>query len=406
MPLDPRAQARLRRLEAITDAALGHLELERLLHTMLERVRELFGIETATVLAYDHEARQLTAIAATGIEEEVFQGVRVPLGAGFAGRVAASREPVVVNRGDGSPVVNALLWERGLVSLLGVPMLAGDELVGVLHIGSTVARVFGPDDIDLLRLAASRLALAMRVEVASEDRAAASALQRSLLPARLPEVPGLEFAARYVPGSGTAVGGDWYDLFPLPGDRLGVVMGDVAGHGLGAAVVMGRLRSALRAYALESGSPAEVLGKLSRKANHFEHGVMATIAYGIVEPGRDRLVLSLAGHPPPVLAVPGRPAELVDVPPDVPVGLGLSTSGRRDTVVELPPGSLLVLYTDGLVERRGEDLDDGLRRLVGAVTTGAPESACARVMAALIGATAAEDDVALLAVSRTPADTP
>ncbi|HEY2063927.1 MAG TPA: GAF domain-containing SpoIIE family protein phosphatase [Amycolatopsis sp.] len=401
MSPDPRARARLSRLEALTDAALGHLELGKLLHTMLERVRELLGADTAAVLAYDDEARQLTAIAAAGIEEEVFQGVRVPLGAGFAGRVAASREPVVIRRGDGSPVVNTLLWERGLVTILGVPMLVGDELVGVLHVGSAEARVFGPDDIDLLRLAASRLALAMRVEVASADRAAASALQRSLLPTRLPAVPGLEFAARYVPGSGTAVGGDWYDLFPLPGDRLGVVMGDVAGHGLGAAVVMGRLRSALRAYALESDSPAEVLSKLSRKANHFEHGVMATVAYGIVGPGHDRLVLSLAGHPPPVLAEPGCPARLVDVPPDVPVGLGLATSGRRDTVIGLPPGSLLALYTDGLVERRGEIFDEGLRRLVGAVTTGAPEAVCARVMSALVGTTAAEDDVALLAVSRT-----
>ncbi|QRP50165.1 PP2C family protein-serine/threonine phosphatase [Amycolatopsis sp. FDAARGOS 1241] len=403
MSVKPGLRDRLQRLEAFTDATLGRLELENLLHTMLERVRDLFGVDTATVLRHDAAAGQLTAIASAGIEEEVFQGVRVPVGAGFAGRVAAQRTPVVIDHVDESTVVNALLWERGLKVLLGVPMLARDELVGVLHIGSTTVRAFDEDDIELLQVAASQLALTLRAETANEDRAAATALQRSLLPVRIPSVPGVDFAARYVPGADTAVGGDWYDVFPLPGDRIGIVMGDVAGHGLGAAVVMGRLRSALRAYALDAMSPAEALGKLSRKINHFEQGIMATVAYGIVPPGRKTITLSLAGHPPPVLAAPGAPARLLDVRPDLPVGLGLPPSARHDTEVTLPPGCALAFYTDGLVERRDADLDDRFRRLTDAMTTGDPDTVCAYVMAALVGSTPAHDDVALLVATRRPA---
>ncbi|MFF4597620.1 PP2C family protein-serine/threonine phosphatase [Amycolatopsis sp. NPDC001319] len=402
MPVKPGARDRLHRLEAITDAALGRLELEPLLRTLLERVRELFDVDTATVLRHDEAAGQLTAIASAGIEEEVFQGVRVPVGAGFAGRVAAQQAPVLIDHVDESTVINALLWERGLKVLLGVPMLARDELVGVLHIGSTVERAFDADDIELLQVAAARLALTMVAEGAGEDRAAAAALQRSLLPARIASVPGLDFASRYVPGADFAVGGDWYDVFPLPGDRLGIVMGDVAGHGLGAAVVMGRLRSALRAYALDAASPAEALAKLSRKMNHFEKGIMATVAYAVVPPDRETLVLSLAGHPPPVLATPGSPARLLDVPPDLPVGLGLPPADRRDTVVALPPECTLGFYTDGLVERRNADLDDGLRALTTAMTTGDPEAVCARVMAALVGSNPAQDDVALLVATKRP----
>src|SRR5215470_14334225 len=115
----PGVRDRLQRLEALTDATLGRLELEPLLHTMLERVRELFGVDTATVLRHDAAAGQLAAIASAGIEEEVFQGVRVPVGAGFAGRVAAQRTPVLIDHVDSSTVVNALLWERGLKVLLG-----------------------------------------------------------------------------------------------------------------------------------------------------------------------------------------------------------------------------------------------------------------------------------------------
>ncbi|MGW4488343.1 PP2C family protein-serine/threonine phosphatase [Amycolatopsis sp. NPDC004368] len=402
MPLDSTTRDQLHLLELMSGEAVDRSELKPVLDAMLQRVRDLFGVDTATVLRHDAAAGQLIAIASAGIEEEVFQGVRVPVGAGFAGRVAQRREPVLIDHVDSSTVVNPLLWEHGLTVLLGVPMLVRDNLEGVLHIGSTTARTFGRDEIDLLRLVADRLAVALRAETANADRAAATALQRSLLPVSIPSVDGMDFGSRYVPGAATAVGGDWYDVFPLPDDRVGIVMGDVAGHGLAAAVVMGRLRSALRAYTLDTLSPAEALGKLSRKVNHFEQGIMATVAYGIVAPDRRSIVLSLAGHPPPVLAAPGEPARLVDVQPDLPVGLGLPASDRHDTEVALPPGSSLAFYTDGLIERRDATLDDGFRKLTAAMTTGNPDTACAQVMSALVGAAPARDDVALLIAARAP----
>ncbi|WIX92673.1 GAF domain-containing SpoIIE family protein phosphatase [Amycolatopsis sp. DG1A-15b] len=397
------AQNRLQQLEAIIGAPAEHLGLTELLTETLRRLRDAMAVDTATVLRYQANGRQLVATAAAGIEEEVHQGVRVPVGSGFAGRVALERAPVILDHVDESTVVNSLLWERGLRSMLGVPMVAGNELVGVLHVGSVVPRQFGEPEVATMQLLADRLAMAIQVEALEENRTATMALQRSLLPSSLPEVPGLDFGARYVPGAETGLGGDWYDLFSLPGDRLGVVMGDVSGHGLDAAVIMGRLRSALRAYALDCESPAEVLAKLDRKANHFEHGAMATVAYGIIGPAREALTLSLAGHLPPVLALPGEAGRLVEVPPDPPIGLTIGEPERRTTVIDLPPESVLVLYTDGLVERRDRPVDVGMRQLAEAVRAGEPERVCAQVMATMIGHRAAQDDVALLALRRVPA---
>jgi sigma-B regulation protein RsbU (phosphoserine phosphatase) len=394
------AQNRLQLLETIIANPAVHLSLSGVLADTVRRVRDALDVDTATVLRYQPGGRQLVAIAAAGIEEEVHQGVRVPVGTGFAGRVALDRAPVVLDHVDETTVVNSLLWERGLKAMLGVPMVAGNELVGVLHVGSTTHRQFTETETTTLQLLADRIALAIQLEALEENRTATMALQRSLLPATLPEVPGLDFAARYVPGAETGLGGDWYDLFPLPGDRLGIVMGDVSGHGLEAAVIMGRLRSALRAYALDCDNPAEVLGKLDRKANHFEHGAMATVAYGIIDPDRRAVNLSLAGHPPPVLAPPDEPAGLVDAPADPPIGLTIGRPERRTTTIEFPVGSVFALYTDGLVERRDRPVDTGMAELTATVRATDPERVCSQVMATMIGSRPAQDDVALLVAHR------
>ena len=250
---DPGARVsggRLRDIEAVTDAALSRLDEQSLLRALVERVKKVLQADTAAVLLLDRSAGQLVATAASGIEEEVRQGVRIPLGAGFAGRVAASREPVILTTVDHTTVRNPLLVDRGIRSLLGVPLLVGGNVIGVIHVGSLSGRPFGQEDAELLQLAADRAALALHSIMSQDDALAAMALHRSLVPTALPPVPGLDLAARYVTGSGT-VGGDWYDVFILPDGRLGVVVGDVAGSGLEAAVIMGRMRSALRAYVLE-----------------------------------------------------------------------------------------------------------------------------------------------------------
>lgn len=392
---------RLRRIEIVTDSALAYLDTESLLAELLGRVRELLAVDTATVLLVDTSERQLVATAAVGIEEEVRQGVRVPVGRGFAGRVAAERRPIVINHVDDATVLNPLLWDRGLRSLLGVPLLTEGRLLGVLHVGATSPRSFTDDDIHLLQMVADRIALVAHNQVSAVDRAATTALQRSLLPGVLPAVKGLEFAARYVPGADTGVGGDWYDVFPLPGDRVGIVMGDVVGHGLPAAVVMGRLRSALRAYALDVEDPAQVLRKLDRKAHHFEYGALATVSYAVVSPDREHVTIASAGHLPPMIAEPDRAVLLTSPTVGPPIGFsGEDDGGYTSSVLDLRPDTLLCFYTDGLVERRDSDIDTGLSRLRAALSAGPADTVCATVMSVMIGVEAARDDIAVLTVRR------
>ncbi len=306
---------------------------------------------------------------------------------------------MVIEEVDHTNVLNPLLREKGIRSLLGVPLMAEGSIVGVLHVGTLTPRRFTHDDAELLRLVADRIALVTRTRLSDLDRAAARALQRSLLPGRLPEVAGLRFAARYIPGDEGGLGGDWYDVFKLPSGRLGVVIGDVVGRGLHAAVVMGRIRSALRAFALEEDDPAEVLERLDRNVQHFEDGVMATALYGIFEPSLEELTLSSAGHLPPVLGSVDRPAAPLSLPVDLPLGVSVGPP-RRTTKIRLEAGSLLFLYTDGLVERRYRPLDAGLDMLCDALIVDGAESACTSAVRELIGVQSVPDDVAVLAVHR------
>ena len=392
-------EERLRRFEAITDRALSGLNIVDLFDELLERVRDLLKVDTATILLLDGHSGELVATAAKGLEEEVRRGFRIRVGEGFAGRVASTTAPVMIYDVTPNDVVNPILLDAGVRALLGVPMLANGNLVGVLHVGSLTLRRFGPDDVQLLQLVADRASSAGQVRAQILDRQAALALQRSLLPSRLPDISGLDLAARYVPGHDLGIGGDWYDVFSLPSGWLGAVIGDVSGHGLPSAVVMGRIRSALRAYALDRDNPAEVLTALDRKIHHFEAGTLTTALYALIAPDRATVHLSCAGHLRPLLAVPGEPTRLVEVVVDRPFGVGTPPASRHTTVVELPPGATLVFYTDGLVERRGELIDTGIARLADAIESGPAEALCDHIMAAAVDEPPT-DDVALLTIRR------
>ena len=397
MPLRPPSDAedKLRDIRSVTDAALSHLGAADLLTTLLSRVREILNADTAAVLLLDNSGRQLIATAASGLEEEVSQGVRIPVGQGFAGRIAAERQPVILDHVDHGNVLNPLLLDKGIRSLAGVPLLVHGTVLGVLHVGTVHDRVFTADDAALLQLAADRAATAVQSLRSREDHAAAIALQRSLVPSALPAVRGAEIAARYVSGSGR-VGGDWYDAFVLPSGQLGMVVGDVAGSGLGAAVIMGRIRSALRAYALEFPGPADVLRKLDHKMQYFEEGeVMATVCYAVLDPDSGQLRISSAGHFPPVIAAPARHGAMAEIAVDPPIGVA-DAARRQVTTLALAPGAVLCLFTDGLVERRDEPVDDGITRLCETVTPGPPEGVCASIMQALVGSQYPGDDIALL----------
>jgi len=402
--VDPASvEARLRAIQAITDAALSRLDDRELLTELLDRTRDILRADTAAALLLDFSSGQLIATAAAGLEEEVRQGVRIPVGRGFAGRIAAEHRPVILDHVDHTTVLNPILLDKGIRSLMGVPLVAGGRVIGVLHVGSLLPRQFTSEDVELLQLAADRAAAAVQSITAQADRVAVTSLQRSLVPSALPAVAGAEMAARYVPGSGV-VGGDWYDVFTLPSGELGVVMGDVAGSGLAAAVIMGRMRSALRAYALETRDPAEVLSRLDRKMQHFEPDALATVLYAVFDPALDQMDVCLAGHFPPVIAYPGRPAELASIAKGLMIGVA-PEARRPVTSVPITPGALLCFYTDGLIEKPGELIDIGIERLRREVVAESPEAACAAIMGALVGNEPTRDDIALLVIRR-PHDQP
>ena len=389
------------RLAAVAAPELVGLPSDQLIEAMLDRLMATLEVDTAVVLALERAQTHLVAVAARGLEEEVLQGVRVPVGAGFAGTIAVKREPMVLSDVRPGTVFNPLLLQHGLRSMAGVPMLASGELIGVLHVGSLKEdRPFGPSDIDVLRVAAERLATSIVADRVVSDRAAARILQRSLLPSALPTIEGIRLATRFIPASNEGLGGDWYDAFRLPAGGLGVVMGDVTGSGLHAAVVMGRLRSALRAYAIESAGPGEALDRLNRKFLHFEPEQMATVLYMIVSAERDTVTIASSGHPPPIVAGPDHKPVFAECDPNPPIGVPLRRPHPERTV-HLPLGSVVVAYTDGLFERRDQPFDAQLDKLCSSVSADDPEVVCSQVMMSMIGHHRVEDDTALIVLRRT-----
>jgi Stage II sporulation protein E (SpoIIE) len=231
----------------------------------------------------------------------------------------------------------------------------------------------------------------------AEQRSAADLLQRSLLPQHLPAVPGVRLAARSLPGSsGARVGGDWYDVIALPGGEIGLVVGDVVGHDLPAATAMGQLRNTLRAYALENGSPAAVLERVNRAADLLQVADMATCVYAVLDPKNLTVRWASAGHLPALVTSPSGTGRLLRAEPGPPLGV-LPDAHYRDERLRLQRGEALVLYTDGLVERRGEPIDTGLAALEAAPRPQpGPEAMCDELLHALLGGAVPGDDVTLL----------
>jgi PAS domain S-box-containing protein len=283
---------------------------------------------------------------------------------------------------------------------IAVPITARGVTLGVL----AFARDDAVDD-DL----AVAVELGARVGVALEnaglyerEHTMAEALQRAVLPARLPDVDGVALAARYIPASpGMEVGGDWYDAFPLRDGRLGIAVGDVAGHGLRAAATMGQLRNALRAYAVDGDPPAVVLARLGALLRDEGEEAFATAVYATLDPATGCVRWANAGHPPALRV--GADATFLDDP--VGTVLGSALSDGEEGELSLGPGEALLFVTDGLIERRGEHLSEGMGRLQAAVRRrlDAPvEALCDAVVAEVLGEDARNDDVCLLAVRRQP----
>jgi serine phosphatase RsbU (regulator of sigma subunit)/anti-sigma regulatory factor (Ser/Thr protein kinase) len=299
--------------------------------------------------------------------------------------------------------------ERRIRALAALP-LRTPSLIGALTMGYRTPHTWLPAERALLVAAAELVAQAAeRARRFEAQHGTAQLLQRSMLPEHLPELDRFRIAARYDVGvDGNAAGGDFYDAFELSGGRLAMVLGDVAGHDVRAAAVMGQVRAALRALALTDPAPHTVLAGLDRLvgslgAESRNEEIFVTVVYGVLDPADGTITLASAGHPPPVVRRAGpdggpATAELVDVPPGAPLGLG----GRwRTGTVRLQPGDSILMFSDGVVERRDRPLTAGLDALVAAAaaaTSGDPRNLCALATAAVAGST--DDDVAVLAVER------
>jgi serine phosphatase RsbU (regulator of sigma subunit)/anti-sigma regulatory factor (Ser/Thr protein kinase) len=392
------------KLQSISDAALAHLEMDELLPEILRRASTVFRVDAAGLVLSDDEKADSSLVLCHGEQCSTESLARAAAERMFGSVLAGS----ALNVSDlSAKEAFGGLAARELRSLIAAPLSIGRSALGVLFLASSDAHCFSDEDMVVLRLSAERAAMAVEHARSYErERGLVESLQRHFLPDRLPQVPGLQMAARYQPSERAAqVGGDWYDVIALPDGRVGLAIGDVVGHGIGAATLMGELRAALRAYVVrDPGAPAKALASLNSLAAITHGGMVATLSYMVADVERQTILFASAGHPPPVLLAPDGSTTVLEHPPASPLGAA-DASEFSDWEGELPAGSTVVLYTDGLIERRGEPIDAGLARLQESLRE-APEDLerlCSHLLARSLSAAGTLDDVALLAVRRAPA---
>jgi PAS domain S-box-containing protein len=389
------------KLQQVTEAALTHLELDELLEVLVERLSEVFRADVVRILLRGHEDEQLFTVgAAAGLEVE--PGSQVDIG-GALEEVVERGTPVTLHELSPGSGLDPDIEAAEVSSLMAAPLVVKGRVAGLVEVGVRGARRFTLEEESLLILMADRAGLAIEHARAYErELSNVEMLQRSLLPDLPPRVAGIQIAARYMPG-GADVGGDWYDAIPLEGGRVGVAMGDVVGHGIGAAALMGQLRHAMRAYALDGHPPAGVLDRLDRVVRSLEGGQMATLLYLVMEPDNGTVRFANAGHVPPLVIGPDGEADYLASASNPPLGVFDSPS-HTENVMELEPGSTIVLYTDGLVEERGVSIDQGLQalRLAASQDVCHPGELCDRLVAAMLAIHEANDDIAVLALRTLP----
>ncbi len=288
-------------------------------------------------------------------------------------------------------------------SVLSTPLLVDERPVGVLTLARDAnRRGFASTDVAVIEEFARRLADGLATaDTFAREHAIAETLQRSVLPGALPSIGRLDLAVCYLPATeGADVGGDWYDAFPLDGDRVGLVIGDVTGHNIGSASIMGQVRSMLRAYAIDYPHPGEVLERTNTALCRLLPEALATAVYAVLDPGSGELTYANAGHLPPLVATRAGEAGYLDEAAGSMLGAAPNTTftaGRR----RLPAGSVLLNYTDGLIENGRRDLAHGMDALAAVMRRSATltaEQICAAVRDSLLGTDIRDDDVCLLAV--------
>ncbi|MEV7690818.1 GAF domain-containing SpoIIE family protein phosphatase [Streptomyces bungoensis] len=402
-------------LEAAARAQRELLDAERAARAAAERARRLLTfLANASAalnasLDQDDILRRLPGLLVPEYAEQVdvwlLDDEQTPPGGRPAAAVTAARtgrpqhaagHPGELPGVDDLPA-SALFLDR---PLLCIP-LGARTVQGVLTLAAPGER-FDQDTTVMLLELARRAGIALdNARQYEQHRHVAEALQRAQL-TELPSTPDLSLAARYVPAThGLNIGGDWYDAFPQPDGSVLAVIGDVTGHGLRAAVIMGQLRTALRAYAVEGNGPARILTLLHRMLRHQQPELYATCAIARITPGDPTVVWAAAGHPPAIVRDPGGQVRVLQARPGIMLGVPLAYEYEEHTA-QLPAGSTLALYTDGLVERRAAGIDAGIERLgraLGALDTAELEdldAAAESVLKPMLHDSEHDDDVCLL----------
>jgi PAS domain S-box-containing protein len=346
---------RLSKLQDLT-SALEPLGLDEILPRLAARLAELFGVEAAEVqISGEHDQPRVVRVA--------------------GGQVRTSpREPADVEAGR---------WRQ-------VPLVIERTTVGYLRLAQPSGRSFTPTERSLLQDAADRAALAIRrAQLHEEEHRIAVELQRGLVPKRLPDVSGIDIAASYdVAGISAQVGGDWYDAFAMPDGRLGIVVGDVTGRGIRAASAMGQLRTLTRAFALAQGGhrdPGQALVALNRHQLQGDDEHLFTIVYAIIDPEQGTIAWANGGHPPPLVRRADGTCHYLEGNNGL---MGVEDNPYETHDEPIGAGDAVVLYTDGLIERRGESLDVGLERLADAASSGPedPRQLCEHILESVLEA--------------------
>ena len=401
----------VRTLQILSDTALAHLEMDGLTSELLDRATTLFQARAGALLLRDESGQCLCLCASRGPLLPGLAEEQVTLGSGLLGRLASDREPALLQQAEVRLLAQAegraaATPASGIESMLVVPLAASGELVGLLVLGASAQQRFDPGDLELLTLAADRIALAIdHVQRFDQGRQLVETLQRNLLPERLAHNPRLKLAARYLPsGLAPQIGGDWYDSLELDDHRTAVMIGDVVGHGVRAAITMSELRNSLRALVLEGHSPGAALAQLNRVVQRtIGPGMIATVLLMVIDVAQESLTVAMAGHPPAAARGADGHVRLLESGGTVPLGVD-EVVERVEVRYAISPGDTLLLFTDGLVERRREPIDVGLDRLRHALAD-APadvEDVCDHVLRHTVGEQPSHDDVAMLAVALLP----
>ncbi len=362
---------------------------------------------SATALGIVLEEREIVKLLAWGgySDESVEPRLEVSLDEPTPGNRAIKRRvsafyPSLDDVREAVPEVAEVMELAEHESFLYVPLVAGRRANGLLVLSWAEPYRLTTEDRRFVENLAGQAAQALdRASLFESEQTIAETLQRSVLPASLPRVEGVQLAARYLPGSaGVNVGGDWFDAIRLSDGQLGLVVGDVVGKGVQAAATMAQLRNALRAFALDRLKPSSTITRLNRLAEETETA-FATVSYVVVDADAGLCRYTSAGHPPPLAAFPDGRIELLEGGRGLPLGAGMNTKYTQE-VLELPVGTVLVLYTDGLVERRGQPIDEGFARLRSAVREGPrePQKLVEHLVQQLAEGPERGDDIALLAV--------